>query len=734
MKRVIIRNIFNVLSVTLLVFVADNLRAQAVNIPVETAGNALVLHVDKSGNVLVDYFGKKLANKNEYGLVAASYRETPDYTGLSKSAYTPSGSKSLLEPAITVVHADGNKSLDLRYVKHQEQEVNANIRLLEVTLKDPAYELYVTLHYKSYFQEDLIEQWTTIDNQEKGVVQLQKFASANLNLKSSQYWLRQYHGDWVREMQPEDSRITHGIKTIDSKLGTRTNLFQPSSFMVSLDKTATEDEGTVLFATLAYSGNFKVDMELDYLNNLRIIAGINNYASMYSLKPKEKFVTPAFIYTLSHEGKGKASRNLHNWARKYRIPHGEGGRLTLLNNWEATYFDFNEDKLKALLKDTKKLGVDMFLLDDGWFANKYARNDDHTGLGDWQVNKKKLPNGISSLVQEATANGVKFGIWVEPEMISPKSELYEKHPNWVVKQANREEHYFRNQLVLDLANPEVQDFVFGILDDLFTKNPQLAYVKWDCNAVIYNAYSSYLKNQEHFYIEYMRGLNNVLAKIRHKYPNMPMMLCSGGGGRVDYAALEYFTEFWPSDNTEPLERVFMQYEYSYFFPALATANHVTDWGKQPLKFRVDVAMMGKLGFDIVVSELGEKDLQFAQNAVKTYDSVKDMVWQGDQYRLADPRLGNFASIMYVDKQKQDAVVFNYLVTNRYDEGSAMPIRFKGLDPLKNYRISEINLYPGQASSLNTEQSFSGEFLMKVGFNPDVRKDRESVILKVTAEN
>jgi len=432
MKRVIIRNIFNVLSVTLLVFVADNLRAQAVNIPVETAGNALVLHVDKSGNVLVDYFGKKLANKNEYGLVAASYRETPDYTGLSKSAYTPSGSKSLLEPAITVVHADGNKSLDLRYVKHQEQEVNANIRLLEVTLKDPAYELYVTLHYKSYFQEDLIEQWTTIDNQEKGVVQLQKFASANLNLKSSQYWLRQYHGDWVREMQPEDSRITHGIKTIDSKLGTRTNLFQPSSFMVSLDKTATEDEGTVLFATLAYSGNFKVDMELDYLNNLRIIAGINNYASMYSLKPKEKFVTPAFIYTLSHEGKGKASRNLHNWARKYRIPHGEGGRLTLLNNWEATYFDFNEDKLKALLKDTKKLGVDMFLLDDGWFANKYARNDDHTGLGDWQVNKKKLPNGISSLVQEATANGVKFGIWVEPEMISPKSELYEKHPNWVV--------------------------------------------------------------------------------------------------------------------------------------------------------------------------------------------------------------------------------------------------------------------------------------------------------------
>lgn len=706
--------------------------AQTRIIPIETNTNALVLRVDSAQNVLhMDYFGKKLSHSSEYALIASSYRKSADYTGLSDAAYTPSGSQNLLEPAISVTHADGNKSLALQYVRHRQQQVDENVTLLDIMLHDPVYDFTVTLHYKSFFKEDVIEQWATIEHHEMGDVQLHKFASANLTLKSNQYWLRQYHGDWAKEMQPEETQLTHGIKTIDSKLGTRANLFQPSSFMVSLAKPASEDEGNVLFGTLAYSGNFKLDFEVDYLNNLRLIAGINNYASTYSLKPAEKFQTPSFIYTLSQEGKGRASRNLHNWARKYKLLDGEGERLTLLNNWEATYFDFDEHKLKLLLQDTKKLGVDLFLLDDGWFANKYARNNDHTGLGDWEVNRKKLPNGITTLVQEASTNGVKFGIWVEPEMVSPKSELYEKHPDWVIKQPQRPEHYFRNQLVLDLANPKVQDFVFGILDGLFIENPDLAYIKWDCNAVIYNAYSSYLQNQEHFYIAYMRGLYKVLERIRQKYPKVPMMLCSGGGGRVDYAALQYFTEFWPSDNTDPLERIFMQYEYSYFYPAISTANHVTDWGKQPIKFRADVAMMGKLGFDIVVNELNEKDLQFCQQAVKTYDAIKDVIWHGDLFRLADPQENDYASLMFVDGPQRTAIVFNYLVSNRYGKGTEMPIRLKGLDATKKYKVEEINVYPGKNSSVAV-RIYSGDFLMQVGVNPHVDKDRASVLLKVSA--
>ena len=622
--------------------------AQVIIIPIETKENALVVQADKGKDLSILYFGKKLKKTADYDKIDGVNKLPEDDSGVFNSAYTPSGSRNLMEPAITVTHADGDNSLDLKYVNSKIKKISDDVNLLSIVLKDPAYNFVVTLFYKSYFKENVIEQWSEIKHEEKGNVVLQKFASANLYLKADSYWLRQYHGNWAREMQPEEAKLTYGIKTLDSKLGTRANLYMPSVFMVSLGKPALETEGDVLFGALEYSGNFKIDFELDAQNNLRLIAGINNYASAYTLKPNELFTTPKFLYTFSAKGKGEASRNLQRWARDYKLLDGNGERLTLLNNWESTYFDFNEEKLFELLKDTKKLGVDLFLLDDGWFANKYPRNGDKSGLGDWEPNKKKLPNGVASLVKQAGAEGVKFGIWIEPEMVNPKSELYEKHPDWVVKESARPEKYFRNQLVLDLTNPKVQDFVFGIVDHLFSENPNLAFIKWDCNAVIYNAHSSYLKYQSHFYIEYMRGLYDVLARVRKKYPKVPMMLCSGGGGRVDYAALQYFTEFWPSDDTDPMERIFIQWEYSYFYPAITSANHVTDWGKQPIKFRTDVAMMGKLGFDLNIKTLLPTDLQFCQQAVATYNGFKNIVWHGDQFRLANPADGDVASMLYLE--------------------------------------------------------------------------------------
>ena len=304
----------------------------------------------------------------------------------------------------------------------------------------------------------------------------------------------------------------------------------------------------------------------------------------------------------------------------------------------------------------------------------------------------------------------------------------------MLRQPERPEVYFRNQLVLDLANPQVQDFVYGVVDGLFTKNPNLAFIKWDCNAPIHNAYSAYLTKKgtpANLYVDYVRGLYSVLQRLRVKYPQVPMMLCSGGGGRADYELLKYFTEFWPSDDTEPLERVFMQWNYSYFFPAIVSDNHVTDWGKQPLKYRLDVASMGKLGFDIVASKLSATDKQFAQQAVQAYSSFKDVVWHGEQYRLASPYAGDLAAVLYVNPARTRAIVFNYLTDTRQKiTATPRPVRLAGLDPQKRYRVQELNLYPGTKSTLPTGQTYSGDFLMKAGFNPDVTLSRTSVILEV----
>jgi len=713
-----------------------------INIPIVTADTALVIRIESNGDALVIYLGKRFQNDADYASIP-NFQLNGDYTGLYSSAYTPSGTRSLLEPAIQVVHADGNPSLDLKYVHHQQNTTNqsSDITLTTIYLKDPAYQFEVTLNYKAYYNDNIIEQWTTIQHSETGVVRLEKYCSANLYLASANnYYLTHFHGDWSQEMHPAEVQLTAGIKILDTKVGTRTNTFQASSFFISFNQPFDhndDDQGEILAGSLAWSGNYKIEFEIDPLGNLRLLAGINPYASEYYLTAGEEFITPSFLFTYSSRGLGTTSRNWHRWARKYRIPMGQNDRWIYFNPWSATGFNYNETLLTALMRDAKTLGVDLFVVDDGWFGNKYPRDNDRQGLGDWQENVKKLPHGIDYLTNVTETLGIKFGIWLEPEMVNPRSELYENHLEWVIRVPNRPEYYMRNQLVLDLSNPVVQEFVYDTLDGMLTKHSMVSYIKWDCNSVIYNAYSTSIRHQSHLYIDYVRALYNIMGRLRTKYPTVPMMLCSAGGGRVDYGVLQYFTEFSLSDNSDGLERVFMQWSYSFFYPSIATCDGVASQGQQPLKFRTDVAMMGKLDYGLLVSKLNPTDLLFSQQAIQTYKRLKDTIWHGDLFRLVSPYgMGNdVASLIYVNQTQNHAVWFSYLVNNRYRAGTSRPIRVKGIDPNKKYRLQEVNIYPGtDNSTIINAINLSGDYLMTVGFDPMVNAQRSSVIIEFQLAN
>ncbi|MCD7901047.1 MAG: alpha-galactosidase [Bacteroides sp.] len=693
-------------------------------IKVETGNISLIFQVGDNGRLYQRYLGKKLTHASDVNFL-------PQGT----EAYLTHGMEDYFEPAIQILHNDGNPSLLLKYVTHSSRQLEAGVNETVITLEDDKYPVTVKLHYTTYDKENIIKTFTEISHREKKPVLLSKYASSMLHLNRAKYFLTEFSGDWAHEANITERELDFGKKVVDTKLGSRADMFVSPFFQLSVDRASEENSGEVLVGTIGWTGNFRFTFEVDNKNELRIISGINPYFSEYQLPANEVFRTPDFYFTYSFEGRGQASRNFHDWARKHQLKDGDKTRMTLLNNWEATYFNFNEEKLISLMDEAVKLGVDMFLLDDGWFANKYPRSGDHQGLGDWDETKDKLPNGVGRLVEEAKKKGIKFGIWIEPEMVNPKSELYEKHKDWVIHLPNRDEYYFRNQLVLDLSNPAVQDYVFGIVDKLMTNYPGIAFFKWDCNSPITNIYSPYLKNkQSHLYIEHVRGLYNVLERVKAKYPDLPMMLCSGGGGRSDYEALKYFTEFWPSDNTDPIERLFIQWGYSQVFPSKTLCAHVTTWNRNTsVKFRTDVAMMGKLGFDIKLEDMNSNDQQFCRQAVNNYNQLKPVILEGDLYRLVSPYEGNHTSSMYVSKNKQSAVVFSFDIHPRYAEKS-LPVRLQGLEKDRKYRVKEINLMPDANSSLSgNDQVYSGEYLMNVGLNLFTTQQLNSRVIQVIAE-
>lgn len=703
---------------------------------IATNNTDLILTVAPNGRLYQSYLGDKLLHEADVAGLSYFVHAGSDGSISPRGweVYAGSGAEDYFEPAVAITHNDGNPSTVLKYVSSETRTVSGGTETI-IRLKDDKYPVDVTLHYVAYPKENVIKTWSEIRHNEKKPVSLWRYASTMIYFNASAYYLTEFSSDWAKEAQMSSQQLQFGKKVLETKLGSRAAMHVHPFFELGIDQPVQEQQGRAMLGTLGWTGNFQFTFEVDNAGNLRVIPAINPFASDYELKPNEVFTTPEFIFTLSNNGTGEASRNLHAWARNYQLKDGQGQRLTLLNNWENTGFNFNQEILAELMKETKHLGVDMFLLDDGWFANKYPRSNDRAGLGDWEVTHSKLPGGIPALVQAAKEAGVKFGIWIEPEMVNPKSELFEKHPDWAITLPNRDTYYFRNQLVLDLSNPRVQDYVFGVVDRIMTENPDVAFFKWDCNSPITNIYSPYLKEkQSKLYIDHTRGVYNVMRRVNEKFPHVPMMLCSGGGARCDYEALKYFTEFWCSDNTDPVERLFIQWGFSQIFPAKAMCAHVTSWNKQTsIKFRTDVASMCKLGFDLGLKELSADELAYCQTAVANFKRLDKVILDGDMYRLVSPYDGNHMAVMYNAADKAKAVLYTYDIHPRFGE-KLLPVKAQGLDPARQYKVEEINLMPGAKSSLpGNGKTFSGDYLMKVGLSPFTTRQTNSRVIELTAQ-
>ncbi|MBV9998313.1 MAG: alpha-galactosidase [Verrucomicrobia bacterium] len=702
-------------------------------IPIQTDSTTLVFQVtgDKHLNLL--YLGPAASAPKDGGSIPGDVVYPTNAASGNASWYA--GQDEPGKVAVRATHADGDPACDLIYVRHTIRQVGAAVTETRIELKDVHHPFYVNVFVRSNQGEDLFEQWTQIRHQENAPVTLRDFASAGLTFHADAYWLTFFPAAYQDEMQLTEARLQPGIKSVESKLGIRNGQSAAPDFALSLGRRATEAEGRVLLGTLAWSGSFANTFEVDRTNRLRILSGINSYASEWHLTPGEIFETPKFLFTFSTQGKGEASRRFHRWARLHGVRDGNKPQLTLLNNWEATEFNFDQTRIESLFQGAKAAGMEIFLLDDGWFGNgKYARINDKAGLGDWQPNPARFPRGLGPLVQSALSRGLQFGIWMEPEMVNPASQLYTRHPEWVITQPHRPASLFRNQMVLDLTRPEVQQYAFNAIDGVLS-TPGISYLKWDCNRSIDNPGSAYLPpyQQSHVRIAYVRALYQIMRRVVEKHPGVTMMACSGGGGRVDYGSLRFFQQFWPSDNTDALCRVKIQWGYSHFYPAAAISAHVTRMNSRPFKFAFDVAMSGRLGMDVDTGTLTAEESVITRQAVALYKSeLRDVVQFGDLYRLESPYEGSRASLDYVTQDKAKAVAFAWQLED--DVASAgKPFRVTGLKPDFSYVVKEVNLKPGVTSRLPANgQAFTGAELMREGITLGFEKRFDSATIEFTA--
>ena len=585
-----------------------------------------------------------------------------------------------------------------------------NPKTLKIYLKDNISNLEITLNYTVIYDKDIIARSVTFKNSSHNAIRLNKIMSSCLDFFNNyDLDIIHFHGRHAMERNFERISIPYGITSFSSKRGSSSHQQNPS--IILCEKNTNEDFGNCYGLSLVYSGNFLIEVEKDQVEQTRINIGINPESFEYILNENEIFETPQVIMTFSENGLAKLSHNFHNVIRN-NICRGEyklKNRPVLINNWEATYFDFNDEKIFNIAKQASSLGIDMFVLDDGWFGK---RDSDNCSLGDWYVNKNKFKNGLENVINKINNLGMKFGLWFEPEMISEDSDLYRNNPDWAIKIPNRLPSKSRNQLVLDMSRDEVVEYIFEAMSKIID-NANIEYIKWDMNRNISDAFSISLpkERQGEFYHRYILGLYKLLEKLVIKYPHILMEGCSGGGGRYDIGMLYYFPQIWCSDNTDAIERLEIQYGTSFVYPISSVGSHVSaipnhQTGRNtPLNTRGIVAMSGSFGYEMDLNLLSDLEKEIVKEQIACYKKYQSLIYNGLYYRLSSPICNNYTAWQFVSEDLKE-ILLNVVVNKVSANKLNLIIKLKGLCKNKKYRIV----------NYNSDIIYTGEILMNGGIS------------------
>jgi alpha-galactosidase len=599
---------------------------------------------------------------------------------------------------------------------------------LHIHLKDIRDDIEATLHYQAYPDTGVICRWSTVQNKTAQKITVESAQSATWYMpRGAGYRLSYLSGRWAAETQLNREPIHEGMKVLESRLGHTGHNLNPWFAIDAGD--ADEEHGRVWFGALAWSGNWRITVEQTPYQQVRITGGLNTFDFAYPLDPGQSLETPRFYGGFTNNGFGEASRLLQRLELEYIEPGGMQARArpVLYNSWEATEFNVSEEGQKALAEKAAKLGVELFVVDDGWFGK---RNNDHAGLGDWVVNPQKFPHGLNSLIEYVNKLGMDFGLWVEPEMVNPDSDLYRAHPDWVMNFPGRPRSELRNQLVLNLARDDVRDYIFNVLDKLASQY-NIRYFKWDMNRTFAEPGWPEVApdQQKELWVKYVLNLYDILARLRAKHPNLEIESCSGGGGRVDLGILRYVDEFWTSDNTEAFDRLRIQEGFSQAYAAKLMSAWVTDvpnvnGRSTPLQYRFLVAMQGALGVGANLNKWTEADFALATRMITLDKQIRGTVQFGKLYRLLSPRTNDTTANEYVAQNGAEAVLFAFRHSQEYNTAPPI-IRLRGLDARAVYRVESID-----GKLIGGSVEYSGAYLNNNGLQLVLKGDFDSTAVLV----